>query len=298
MLQRSTGLLATRQRLERRNSFAFFSEWQERTYGTQEPSFGLAASMLSKEGDGPANKQVVDKNAPAIVKQSVKYRRSATSDTPLSPSLGTPDRNAIVDKKSGDLGDSTDYDGSTVGISSCMSPRSPLSSEGEEGSIRVPRLRSHESSGHIAACHDQDCDDTGGREVDEKDNSHNDGYGCFVMIQNLPRSTTYEKLIEALIFTGFSDCYHIIYLPAVLGNRNRCMGYAFIGMSSRRMAAKLIAAWHRQVHLTTAGVRGPVVAKLAGVQGFQENITKWARSKTGRINQSCFKPHFFPVHRY
>lgn len=267
MLLRSTGLFAFRKRLERRNSFAFFSEWQERTYGQQAFSFDLAAHRLSKEADDTADKQVVDKHGLAIDEQSSKCQQSETMHT--SATMSTPDRNATVDKKSGDPEDSTDYDESTVGSSSCMTPRSPVFSEGNDESIP-------------------------GREADEKDNSHNDGYGCFVMIQNLPRNTTYDKLIHTLDITGFRGCYRIIYLPAVLGNRDRCMGYAFLGMSSREMSAKLIATWHKQVYISTTAGRGPVVAKLASRQGFKENITKWAHSKTGRINQDCFKPQFFP----
>ncbi|CAD7956515.1 unnamed protein product [Amoebophrya sp. A25] len=112
-----------------------------------------------------------------------------------------------------------------------------------------------------------------------------------VMIRNIPNRYTTEDVLQEIDGRGFYKNYNYFYLPIDFGNKVN-MGYAFLNF----LAPKHVERFAREFHdtkLPKYATSKILEICAAGKQGLEENVARFLRRDTNRIQNPFFLPLVF-----
>lgn len=110
-----------------------------------------------------------------------------------------------------------------------------------------------------------------------------------VMLRNVPKSLTTEKLMDLLNDAGFEGCYDLVYLPRDFKTKVG-LGYAFVNLNSAARAGSFFESFQG---FSTWGVQSDKVCDVAWsvLQGIDENVERYRNSPVMHESVSDeFKP--------
>jgi len=110
-----------------------------------------------------------------------------------------------------------------------------------------------------------------------------------LMIQNLPRKVTRDRLMAEMGNSGFAHLYDFCYLPRTFSTCcNR--GFAFVNFVSEQAAESFAAMWQQSRRFGMKASSKPLSVTKAEIQGFQANAKMAASKKMGRVKNDAFRP--------
>jgi len=110
-----------------------------------------------------------------------------------------------------------------------------------------------------------------------------------LMLRNIPKYMTSQRLEQEVVRSGFVDNYDFIYAPRNL-NTNSSMGYAFINFLSGSVLQDFAHAWHGSRHLCQAGSDMPIDVSVAELQGLAANAKRWSSGRMMRLQNPALRP--------
>lgn len=112
-----------------------------------------------------------------------------------------------------------------------------------------------------------------------------------LMVQNIPRQLTRQKIMEAIEGDGFGGYYDYCYVPRCFeSNMNK--GYAFVNFVSEDAANTFKKSWDRTFKLGTFQRHRPKPIRVtpAALQGYARNSSFAASKKICRIRNGEYRP--------
>lgn len=118
-----------------------------------------------------------------------------------------------------------------------------------------------------------------------------------VMLRNLPRQLTQERLLQALTEAGFAGTFDFLYMPTnvATGEGN---GYGFINFSSWPGLQAFVREWHGRFVFFELDHDAPLSVSVATLQGREVNVNKWSTSRLKRVRNPMLKPIVLPDAHY
>merc|ERR1719491_2407678 len=110
-----------------------------------------------------------------------------------------------------------------------------------------------------------------------------------LVIRNLPRSSTQQELAQAMAESGYAGTWDFLYLPLLILQVRRNLGFAFVNFTSADLAQKFLQGWHQTRPFTFGRVRRPVNVAAAEVQGREANRKK-ALTLIGQVKNPAYQP--------
>lgn len=112
-----------------------------------------------------------------------------------------------------------------------------------------------------------------------------------VMVQNIPRQLTRQKVMSAMQADGFGDCFDYCYVPRCFESKMN-KGYAFVNFINEEMANAFKQSFDRTFKLGTVQRRRskPIRVTPAVLQGYTRNSAFAGSKKICRIRNGEYRP--------
>jgi len=110
-----------------------------------------------------------------------------------------------------------------------------------------------------------------------------------LMIRNLPRAVTNQRLVEELRCSDWGGQFDFCYLPCDFRSTEG-KGFAFVNLVSPAAANALTKAWHLTWRFGTGLSEPPLNISIAAIQGKEANVQRWKELHRREVRNPQLRP--------
>lgn len=110
-----------------------------------------------------------------------------------------------------------------------------------------------------------------------------------LMVRNIPKTVTKQRLLDELKESNFSKSYDFCYMPSDFG-KGESKGYAFVNFTSHEAVVTFMETWHGNRRFDIASSDPALNVTTATTQGKEQNAKRWDAPRMKRVRNPALRP--------